>query len=156
MTSKTPKLVIADASCLIVLSRIDAFPLLQHLYGSILTTPRVANEAGRPLPPWILEKEVQNQSILSDLELEVDRGEASAIALALEVGNCSIILDDDQGRRLAQRLKLDVTGTLGVLLRCKEVGLIQTVSPFINQLRAIGFRMSETLVQLVLRQADEL
>lgn len=99
---------------------------------------------------------MQNQSVQADLELEVDKGEASAIALALEVGNCTIILDDDQGRRLAQRLKLDVTETLGVLLRCKEAGLIQTVLPFINELRGIGFRMSETLVQLVLRQADEL
>lgn len=156
MTSKTPKLVIADASCLIVLTRIGALLLLRNLYGSIMTTPTVANEAGRPMPSWILEKEVQNRIIQTELELLVDKGEASAIALALEIGDCSIILDDEDGRKLAKRLNLNVTGTLGVLLRCKESGLIQYVSPYIAQLRAIEFRMSEALVQLVLRQAGEL
>ena len=79
-----PPVIIADASCLILLEKIGALPLLQKLFGRVLITETVADEFGIPLPQWISTRQPQNARQLQLLELSLDPGEASAIALALE------------------------------------------------------------------------
>ena len=49
--------IISDATCLVILSKIDSLFLLNKLYGSILTTPQVAAEVRFPLPNWIEVRE---------------------------------------------------------------------------------------------------
>lgn len=56
--------------------------------------------------------------------MQIGKGEASAIALALETADNVLILDDWKARRLAERLGLSVTGTLGVLIKAKNTGII--------------------------------
>ncbi|MGL5195709.1 MAG: hypothetical protein ACRC8Y_19165 [Chroococcales cyanobacterium] len=53
------------------------------------------------------------------METQVDRGEASAMALAKEKTDSLIILDDLKGRKIAQELGLFFTGTLGVISNAK-------------------------------------
>ncbi|HTD41310.1 MAG TPA: hypothetical protein VK671_11865 [Mucilaginibacter sp.] len=108
-----PDVVIADTSCLIILSNINELNLLQKVYGGIMTTPDIAKEFAEHLPDWITIKspaDIQKQQIL---ELQVDKGEASAIALALEMPGSTIILDDLQARILAEQLGITITGTIG-------------------------------------------
>jgi predicted nucleic acid-binding protein len=47
------KSIISDTSCLILLDKIDEIHLLKKLFGSIITTPEVADEFGLPLPSWV-------------------------------------------------------------------------------------------------------
>ena len=89
-----PRFVIADASVLIILDKIDQLELLGKVYKEICTTPEISNEFGKSLPEWIkIESptDMKNQKII---ELQIDRGEASAIALAMEKENSLLILDD--------------------------------------------------------------
>lgn len=58
------------------------------------------------------------------LQLELDAGEASTIALALENPDGRIILDERKGRSVAKRLGLKVTGTFGIIIKAKDEGLI--------------------------------
>lgn len=53
------------------------------------------------------------------LELQIDKGESSAIALALEIPESTLILDDFKARKIADKLGLTYTGTLGVILKAK-------------------------------------
>ncbi|MBK6536412.1 MAG: hypothetical protein IPG09_01110 [Ignavibacteria bacterium] len=53
-------------------------------------------------------------------ELELGKGEASAIALAVEIKDCTVILDDLKARNIAEKLKLDITGTIGVIIKAKN------------------------------------
>lgn len=46
-----PAIILADASCLILLDKIGQLPLLEKLYGSVSTTAQVAAECGQHLPP---------------------------------------------------------------------------------------------------------
>ncbi len=77
------KVIIADTSCFILLDKITSLDILFELFGEITTTPEVQHEFGKPLPGWIKIQTVKdnNQQLL--LEAEVDKGEASAIALAI-------------------------------------------------------------------------
>ena len=48
-----------------------------------------------------------------------------------------------------------VIGTLGILLRAKEMGLIETVKPEMDQLRTQGIRISRRVYERVLSMAQE-
>ena len=48
------KVVITDASCFILLDKIDAFPVLNELFSSVITTPEIAAEYGKRLPVWMM------------------------------------------------------------------------------------------------------
>ena len=55
---------------------------------------------------------------------DLDRGEAEAIALAIERRADLILVDEKRGRRIAAAAGLTVTGLLGVVARAKRTGLI--------------------------------
>ena len=150
-----PPVIIADASCLILLEKIGALELLPQLFGRIIVTDIVAAEYGLPLPEWVAVQTVQDASKLQLLALTLDRGEASAIALALEQTECLLLMDERRGRQVALRLQLPVVGTLGILLRAKSSGFIGAIKPLLDEIGATNFRLSEHLIQLVLKQAGE-
>jgi predicted nucleic acid-binding protein len=110
-------IVIADTSCLIALSRIDTLDLLRQLYPHIVITEDIRNEFGERLPVWIEVMPVTNKKYQHLLERILDKGESSAIALAVTLENVLLILDDLKGRKEAQRLGFKITGTLGILFR---------------------------------------
>lgn len=67
-----PEIVIADASCLIMLAKIDELDALRRLYGTVLTTPVVAAEFGRSLPAWIRLESVRNSRQEQELATQQD------------------------------------------------------------------------------------
>jgi predicted nucleic acid-binding protein len=152
---QTYSVVIADASCFILLDKIDSFFLLQSLFKTIATSTEVAREFGKPLPEWVQIKTVQDKNFQSALFLQVDAGEASAIALAAENQPSLLIIDDLKGRKLAQKLNLNVTGTLGLILTAKREGLIQNLKPIFEKIQTTNFRISATLLEDILKQAGE-
>lgn len=151
-----PKIVIADTSCLIVLAKIQSIHILQKLYSEILITPEIAEEYSEQLPDWIKIKSVSNQQNQKKLEVQLDSGEASAIALAIELKDCLLILDDLQGRKVATTLKLEFTGTLGVLVRAKNAGHIASIKIILQELKKIKFRISAEVEKDILLQSNEL
>ena len=137
-----PKAIISDASCFILFEKIDSLELLEAVYGRVLTTPIVAAEVRFALPAWVEIVSPVDRVTERTLAEKVDPGEASAIALALEKGDASLILDDLKARKLAKRLGLDVTGSVGVILRAKSLGLIPAIRPLILLIRTTSFRLS--------------
>jgi uncharacterized protein len=67
-----------------------------------------------------------------------------------------VLLDDKAARRLAATLHLDVLGTLGVLLKAKDAGLIQQIRPKLDALATLPFHISPRLFAAVLRDAQEM
>jgi hypothetical protein len=146
---------VANSSCIIALEAVGHLGILQQLYSGVLVPGAVAHECGPQLPAWIHVQTVQNQAAVNSLRLELGDGEAEAIALAVEVQATRLILDDKKARRIARQLQLPVTGTLAVLLRAKERGIIPRVADVIGALVASGFRLSDALIQEVLQTAGE-
>ncbi|GGH18708.1 hypothetical protein [Mucilaginibacter phyllosphaerae] len=59
--------VITDASCFIILDKIDLVDLLPCLFNNIITTHQIAKEYGHPLPDWVIIQSVQNPTLQNDL-----------------------------------------------------------------------------------------
>lgn len=150
-----PKVIISDASTLILFHKIDELDILNKVYGSMLTTPEVAKEFGEKLPDWIEVQPVSDIKYQQLLEIQVDSGEASAIALATEFDDVLLLLDDLKARKLAQRLALKFTGTLGIIYKAKQKEIIPAVKPLINKLLSTNFRISKEIVDEILRLSGE-
>jgi predicted nucleic acid-binding protein len=153
--SREYNIIITDTSCFITLEKIGAFEILHQVFKNIVTTPEIEQEFGSKLPGWIEIRSVQDTSLLEVFKETVDPGEASAIALAMETSNAILIIDDLKGRKLASRMALSFMGTLGLLVKAKEYGVISTIKPYIEKIQATDFRISPALVNLVLERAGE-
>lgn len=147
--------VITDTSCFILLDKIDAFEILGSIYSNVVTTPEIAAEFGKPLPDWIVIKAVSNKTRQYLYAEKVDAGEASAIALAMELPSPLLILDDLKGRKLASQLKISYTGTLGVLVLAKNKGIITALKPYFDKIMDTDFRISPDLLQSILNESGE-
>lgn len=149
------KTIVSDTSCFILLDNINEFDLLQKLYGQVITTNEVAKEFGKILPDWIVIKEPKEKQYQQVLELQLDKGEASAITLALDITNPILILDDYKARKAAERLGFEITGTLGVIIKAKMEGHISSVKLILEKIKKTNFRVTPKLEQQVILEAGE-
>lgn len=150
------KVVISDTSCLILFHKIEELDLIRKVYDNISTTPEIAEEFSEQLPKWIKIKSVKDKKYQEFLETQVDSGEASAIALAKEMEEPLLLLDDLKARKLANKLNLKFTGTLGVINKAKQIGVINKVKPIIDKLLSTNFRISENIINELLKMNNEI
>jgi predicted nucleic acid-binding protein len=148
--------IIADTSCLILLSKIDELPLLQSVFGAVYVTQEIAAEFGKALPDWVEVVPVKDRKYLELIQASLDVGEASAIALAMELDDCLLILDDNKGRRFARQLGIQLTGTIGLIVAAKNLGLISRLKPCFDKIQKTDFRISEEIIKHILSQHNEL
>ena len=99
------------------------------------------SEKARPIPVALLH--------------ELDLGEASVIHTALEHGIPTVAIDEKAGRRIARLHGLKVTGSLGILIKAKEQGIIDNLGDCIARMRIHGIWISPTLIQQALNAAGE-
>jgi len=150
-----PKIVISDTSTLILFHKIQEFNILRDVYGELITTYEIAEEFGEDLPDWINIQSASDKKYQEFLETQVDYGEASAIALASEYEDVLLLLDDLKARKLANRLKFKITGTLGVIHRAKQMSIIEKVKPLIDKLLLTDFRVADNIIDEILKMNYE-
>lgn len=146
--------VFVNTSPLQYLYQLGQIELLQHLYDEIVVPFSVVNELARGhelgviVPDcakyeWIQQRPVRIKSYLP-LITGLGAGEKEVIALALEHRESSedalVVLDDGLARRYASHVSLALTGTLGILLKAREQGLLGVVMPIVDELAILGFR----------------
>ncbi len=157
---------VMNASPVILLSRVGLIGLVPSLCrklsipsGVIAEVSRgVAADAGRT---WLQAKGSAYIVSVPALSPEMTGwnggpGEAEVISYALQQGGASVVLDDLAARRMARRLGLPLIGSVGVILRAKEQGLVPKVRPFLEKLRGGGGYLSENILQQALKKAGEL
>ncbi|HLO46728.1 MAG TPA: DUF3368 domain-containing protein [Leadbetterella sp.] len=150
-----PNIVISDTSCLILFQKINHLEILLKVYQTVITTPQIAAEFNETLPSWIKIVSVKDQKYLDFLSTQVDIGEASAIALAKELDDPLVILDEQKGRKLAKKLGLKVTGSLGVIHKAKELGVIAAIKPILDKIAETNFRISDKILAELLLLNNE-
>lgn len=160
-------IVVSDASPLIALAIIGEIDLLRRLYGEIVVPEAVYREVtnSRPFAPgaaefraaaWIRARAVNDRLLVCALSLELDPGEAEAIALAVEVDAELLLIDERRGRIAAMRLGRRVVGVLGALIEAKQRRIVPEVRPLLDRLATdAGFRISRELRARVLETAGE-
>ncbi len=159
--------MVSDTSPIINLATIGQLDLLRQLYGVIAIPESVyqeiavtgSGEAGSKevqALDWIETKKVTNRLQVMALQIELDKGEAEAISLALELKAGLLLLDERRGRMVASRMGLKLVGLLGCLIEAKHKGLISSIKPILDKLiLEAGFWVTENLYARVLQTAGE-
>jgi predicted nucleic acid-binding protein len=159
--------VAVNSSPLIFLAKLGMLDLLDKLFEEVYITEAVYEETvveGSDheessliaRTEFLKKVKVSDQRLVRFLREMIDYGEAETIAFALEKNLDLVVLDDKDARKVARGFGLKVTGTLGILLLAKKRGLITSVRPYIESLRKNGFRISEGILERILKEAGEL
>jgi predicted nucleic acid-binding protein len=146
--------VYVDTSSLIILNKINALYLLNKIYSNVIITNFIQSELNETVPSWISIEPTYNidQSFLKNFNLGL--GESSIIINAIE-NNGFLIIDDLKARKIATILSLKFTGSIGILIIAKELGLIQSVKFYLEKIQATNFRLSDFLINEVLEITNE-
>ena len=160
-------IVVSNTTPLIGLAVVGQFDLLAHLFGKIIIPTAVHREAvlfGREqggarrevsAADWIEVVPVRDQLAVDVLLDELDRGEAETIVLARELNAAWALLDEKKGRRKLTAMGIPKVGTVGLLLKGKQIGYLDRLQPYLEQLRQEGFSLSQKVMDDALRQAGE-
>lgn len=162
-------IVISDATPIISLIKIRSLDILEKMYNKIIIPKAVHDEL-------IINIDYQSEidtikkctffeirivegdlslSILQN-QLKLDLGESEAIVLANNINADLIIIDEKKARRIAKDIGLNVTGTLGILIKAKRQGLVEKLKPLLDELIKNEIRISKKLYQDILKLVDEI
>ena len=133
-------IAIVNSSPLIYLGKLGLLDLLRQLFDQVITVDSVKKEVLDPsaseyavlysaFSDWLIVSEIPKSSILTKLDdMGLHQGEADAILLAYHTkeqkSDSVIVIDDLAARDVARTLGLNVTGTVGIILRASKNGLL--------------------------------
>ena len=153
----------SNTTPLITLGEIGLLDALRSLYGAVWIPQSVLAEyqhgqAAHPQRPdlagipWLIVHVAPSDPLIP---ASLDAGERDAIALARVAQASRILLDERDARAVAMRFDLVVTGSVGVLLAAKQMGIIPLVKSYLDRVVAQVRNISSSLYEQVIRQAGE-
>ena len=157
--------VIINSTPLIALSKINQLELLRKMYGEIYIPEAVYREVTRKND--IAKKQIQNNDWIHVTHIKnferkrmysakLHDGEVEVMILAEEYGaEHLVVIDDNSARKTAEFLGLNLTGTIGILIKAKRKGLINFVMPYIESMKNHGIYFSEQLMEQIKRISQE-
>jgi len=155
-------LVVADTTPLNYLILIDCEEVLAKLFTRVFVPPAVLLElrdSGTPdvvrrwtekLPAWLEVRSAQDWPTAM-LPASMGAGEREAIALGAELHADLLLVDDREARVEDGKHGLRILGTLGLLERAAELGVV-SLPEAIERLRGTTFRIARPLVEDALRR----
>jgi predicted nucleic acid-binding protein len=161
--------VVSNTSPILNLAIIGQLDLLRQQFGEVLIPPMVRQElkVDAELPGvepirlalqnhWLRVVELSNTDMARALRRDLDNGEAETIALALQLKLMTVLIDEHDGRVAARAMGLFPVGVLGILLRAKRTGNLDSV---VTAMRALqdqaGFFINPDLFASLAREAGE-
>jgi hypothetical protein len=160
-------IAVCNTSPISSLIQINQLPLLARQFAEVLIPPEVVAElddGAEFLGDWrtaagaesLVTRAVRDRALLRDLLGSLHPGEAAAIALAAQTAGAILIMDESEGRRVAARIGLRLSGTVGLLVTAKRRGDVSLIAPLLEQLRTKAkFWLSNDVVRRVLQLAGE-
>lgn len=157
-------IVFSNTTPLIALASVDALHLLPAIFQRVHVAASVASECrvGGPIIvpelstfPWLEIVPAPSPTAAQSPLWELDAGERDTIELACALKADLVIIDEKLGRNHAEFLGLKITGTLGVLLKAKQLGLITSFTAMAEKMRTQGIRYSPELVARLAAKVGE-
>lgn len=157
--------LVIDTAGLIALARLDLLPSVGEQIGQLLVPRAVFDEAtGEPRPGTdaimlaVRENTIRIVDPVAEQRappiLGLGAGEVATIELAASVAGVAV-LDDRDARRVAHQRGLPLTGTIAILVRLRQLGVIGSLAETLAQLETIGFRTTDELRAWALEAAGE-
>ena len=158
--------VISDTSCISNLYQIGQLQLLTQLFQKIIIPQNVLKELNdfhlNDLIPELEKFQIIPQDVIDKSLVEsiiskgIHLGEAEAIALSIELHADILLIDEKEGKQVAQQFGVRTIGILGVILLAKQEKLIIEAKILFDLLRTkTKFYFSNSLYQFLLKQANE-
>ncbi len=157
-----PEVWVVNASPIITLAKAGHLDLLTALADRVLLPEAVVIEILQALVSdparrvveqgWGQRVSVVNIPALV-LEWGLGAGETAVIVVAVERGECTAVLDDAQGRKCARAIGVPIIGTLGVVLRAKRMGHVESATSVLKDLRHAGLYLDDATIALALRRS---
>ena len=154
----------SPVSNLILIGRLD---ILQRMFSEVVVPPAVDKEIraleqlGKDIreyrnAKWIKILTPSDLQKVNRLRNRLDKGEAQAIALALEI-NCHLLLMDERiGTSIARDEGLKTVGLVGVLIKAKQQQIVNDVKPILTELKDnAGFWLGRDLENKILEELGE-
>jgi predicted nucleic acid-binding protein len=117
--------------------------------------------SGKPhadkLGEWAQGKvvEITDIELCRSIKLSLHKGEAEAITLYKEKSADLLLIDEKKGRKVAEYYDVKIIGTIGLLLKAKQEGLLHRIKPCIELLQQSTVRITPMLYQRALERAGE-
>ncbi len=156
-------IVFSNTTPFIALSSINKLDLLPKLFGQIHVVTEVIEECAVggiiPVPdlrklPWVVEVH-SSQAITISILLELDKGEKYTLQMAKEMKADRVIIDEKIGRDIAEYLELEVTGTLGILLKASQNGWIESFTESAKAMSDQGIHYNKALIKKLAKAIGE-
>jgi uncharacterized protein len=152
-------IVVSDTTALTTLVKAGMDSILPALFGEVVIPNAVRDEFlsfHSVLPTWCRVETAVASPLLAGLRIEIDPGEAEAIALAVQLQATMILLDDRKGRRTADRLRLSHLALPALMVAAKRQGLISSVKEAFHKLACEGnYRIADAIVFELLNSVGE-
>ena len=156
-------IVYSNTTPFIALASIGRLDLLPQLFGKIYVAEAVISECaagGRIVVPdlrdleWIVPV-ADEQDVSIPVLFDLDQGEKQTILLAKKNVSDKVIIDERVGRQVAEYLGLNITGTLGVLIKAKDIGLIPSFYDAAMDMQQQGVRYNKKLIVRLAAHIEE-
>ena len=158
--------VIVNSTPWIALSHVKQLGLLRDLYGQVTIPRAVYNEISVKTDSsckkavddalgWIVVEDIKNQMAKNMYKTQLHEGEVEVMILSLEQDADLVVIDDANAKKHAKYLNLNVTGTLGILIKAKQKGYINELKPILEEMVEKHIYLSDKLIKMCLEQVGE-
>jgi predicted nucleic acid-binding protein len=156
-------IIFSNTTPFIALASINKLELLPKLFEQIHVVTEVVEECAVggiiPVPdlkalPWVIEVH-PSQAISISILLELDKGEKYTLQMAKEMNADRVIIDEKIGRDIAEYLGLEVIGTLGILLKAKQYGWIESFTESAKAMSDQGIHYNKALIKKLAKAIGE-
>lgn len=150
-------MIISDSTTLIILLDLERIELLSNIFTKVYVPQSVFEEVTfinhSALPEFMEVIEVEQEELLENLLLLLDKGESEAIVLAKQQ-NMPLIIDEKKGRKIASNLKINIIGLLGIIYLNIKKNHIQEdeAKDFLQIAIDHGYRISQKLIDEIFLQ----
>ncbi|ACM60704.1 hypothetical protein B0S90_1906 [Caldicellulosiruptor bescii] len=162
-------IVVSNTTPIIAFAKINRLEILEYLFGRIYISEGVYKEliSNKKFifeieqitkSSFIIVKEAKNRLAVELIQKMhgLNMGESESIILFKELGGDLLIMDEKKGRKVASSLDIELTGTLGILLKAKQEGIIIELKPILEKLIESNIRISHELYKEILKSANEM
>jgi len=162
--------LISNTGPIIALAKVKKLAWLKELASDIVISVAVYRELfakiseeskliEAAIADFIDVVDVKEKAINPKIEMataSLDEGEKQTIALASTFKEpIVVLLDDRAGRQVAKELEFSTTGSIGILLRLKEKGVIEKVGVVLEEMISRGYWLSDTVIEVAKKLAVE-
>ncbi|MCL1884577.1 MAG: DUF3368 domain-containing protein [Defluviitaleaceae bacterium] len=155
VVNSTPIISLYDIDKLDILSKMYATVYIPYgVYEEVCIDGDISERTLLSFPNFSIQH-ITNENAKKYFKTALHKGEVEVMILADELNADICIIDDKLAREYAKHLGLTITGTLGLLVKAKERGILDLVTPCMDAMIRNEIYISKVLYKSIKKLANE-